>query len=455
MADNPLVKFWNDTLTQANADKKNADTQLKATQDDLKAKRDALAVAAAKLKSVQQRISDIRAKLAAIPTSDDGQALLDQFRQATLDVHKAQGGLLAAEDAVAQSASAAAKTAALVSSASTRVANASAALSEAKQQATARDALKDAAGRPPVTKLKADAAKAVASPPLTTAKKRIAGDFPEPLRTQAHARADAEQARVTRAQTDLSVAEDLAADAADKIQKQRLVLARAVQVLQDTVQNGPKGLAQTASTLGKVADSNQAKLTPDEISSIQVLKKDGTTDNAIVKSREEAATAAASLAAKQQIFDDQQAVLDNARFKARAQGVDELKLDDDPDVKKAIDDLKKPKTERDKADTDFGADKRKTMSEWAATVPDANWQLLADFENATSLLNTLSATDPAALVTAVTAAENALVAALQEAAKGPLLLDLVRQETARRSSLRDAGADAFTRRAFSAMRCDF
>jgi len=453
MADNPLVSFWNDTLKQANADKKKADDNLKSAQTDLDAKRKNLAAAAAALKAQQQNISTIRAQLANISTSEDGDALLDKFRKATLDAHTAQGKLLAAEDDQALAVAKVAQRAAIVGSVATRVANAGAALSEAKQQAAARDALKDAAGKAPLATIKKDANTALASPPFTKAKDRIEADFPAPLIANGEERFQSERSRVTRVQNQKKVVEDLAA--VDKIATQKLALSRAVTALQEVVQNGLRNLAQTGTTLANVADKNQAKLTPEQTTSIKGLKQDGTPDDAINKPRGDAATASAKLAQAQRAFDDQQAEVDNARLKARARGVEESKIDADPQVKPAIDALKPLATARDKADQDFDANARKAMTEWAAAVPDANWQLLADYENARSALTLLGSSEAADLVKAVTDAEAALIAALQEAAGTPPLQDLVRQESASRSSLRDAQTDAFLRRAFSAMRSDY
>jgi hypothetical protein len=453
MADNPLVQFWNDTLTAANAAKQDADTKLKAAQDDLKAKRDALAAASAALKVAQQKITDIRSKLANIPTGADGQVLLDQFHQATLDLRQAQGAVVLAEADVASSTADNAKAAAHVSGASAAVASATSSLAGAKPLAATRDALKESAGRAPASTLKADAQNALANPPATTAGDRLKNDFPAPLFKRAEAGAASEFGRLNRLQDTASTAEDLISTARGAVDKARLGLSRAVAQLQACVQDGAKNLSQAVQTLGSVADPNRAALTADEINSIASKDKNGVVDAHLQQARSDAADHSTAVVNGQAKVDDLQADLDQARLNARAKGLDDAGVEADAAVTAARDALTQPTADLNDAKNHFTAADKAALADWVAAVPDANWQLFADFSSASSTLDDLSADDAAALTQKVTDAENALVTALTSSLKDAAAP--IREESARLSSVRDAQQTALSRRAFSALRGDF
>jgi trimeric autotransporter adhesin len=455
MADNPLVQFASDTLTQAQADQTAAQKAVTTAQTDLKTKTDAWSAAKLNLKSTQQKVTNIRAQMAAASTADDGAALVVQLRQAILDEHAAQAAALTAGAAVADAGSVLAKAVSRSGAAVTRAANGVTELANAKQQAGPRDALKDAAGRAPLATLRADATAALAADPAVKAETRIEAEFPAKLLERARAGAASEKARLDRARGAATDAEDAAATVGAPGAPENLALSRAVAALSDYVQAAKATLDQTLSVLANVADPNTAKLTPDEVKSIQSKKPDGSDDATLAAARNDAADASTKVVEKQQDVDDKQAAVDKARLKARAKGLDDAVVDADSAVVTAEAALKAAQAALITAQGVLTSDKVQTLAAWAATVPDANWQLLADHESARAALTGLTTLDPVALVKAVADAETVLVATLKTGDKAPALLELIREEGAARAALLQSAASASQARALSAMRCDF
>src|SRR6185369_7440463 len=103
-------------------------------------------------------------------------------------------------------------------------------------------------------------------------------------------------------------------------------------------------------------------------------------------------------------------------------------VENDPALKPFKDDLTKAETDLGKAKTDFAA-QRDALEAWEAAAPDAVWDALAAFDRAGRILNELKA-GPGTRVADLTAAESALVTALQKDAKGGRTLDFLRARAA-------------------------
>ena len=450
----PLLTYANNVLSAANTAKTAADAAVTAAKTNLKTAQTTLGQKTQDLGAALKVIADIRAQLALISTTDDGTALLTQLNAAIIDARAKQAAALAAEDAVAAATSEAAKASAVLGDIGARLAGANAALAQITTDEAARQVLRTAGGSPPLSTLKANATAALSAAPFTTADARLNTDLPVKLRGRADAGFDREATLVIKRQDVDNAAEAAIGNKLSAVEKQQRKLADAQARLSDYVLNARQRFDQAIVLLTRVADPSQGSLTSDEIKSIQSENPDGTPNAALKTARETVADAAKDVDAAQKTLDDDKAKVDIAILNALAADIDaDPELDAGVIAARAA--AAASTTNLTNKQNAYAAATPATLRAWEAAVPDATFQLLADFHTANQLLTKLSTDDPATLIANLDTAETDLVTALTAADKAARTLNRLREESAKDSSLAEAAANAAPRRTFSALRGDF
>jgi hypothetical protein len=451
-----LVELADLRLAGATAAKAAAQTSLQQAQTDLAAAGTALDIAKATYAQKEKHAAEVRAQLAAIATPADGEPLLVDLEQTIIELRAATGAILAAEGA-------AGKARGRMEEGRSRLQQAEGAIAAAKDEQTReqaararRETAKSALTQPPLGDLAARATALLASQTFDDAKQRVDADFPQKLRERARERAQLAAARLERTLDAAHDAQQLMDDEATAVggaQEQALAPARA--------------LEQSASLLFDFATRAVARCDAAEAALVRIggpdnpplsqQQKDRIGDAALQAAREAAADAESELDQARELASQKQAAFDLERLKVAAAtgeaGVTAALAD-------ATSDLAKAKAELDAAlgavpgkETAYTAAMRKSMDAWEAAVPDSAWRDLTEFDAASATLTALSVS-PAALATAVTNAEGALLAARLTLDEGARSLSTLQAGLALAAASAAVAEQAAARLAFSALRGD-
>jgi hypothetical protein len=444
------TKLQKDTLTTA---LQNANTALQSAQANNTAATLARDTVKGKLAALDADMISIRKQLAGTVTPEDGAALLQQLQDDITNSRKTTAALAEAERTLAGTKADTDLATAEVQRITIALANATAAWKDAQVQDKRRTDLQNQLAQPPLSTIVADAATAAGGAAFTAAKTRLENDLPVALKTQAEERLTTEGARSAATVSDY---------------QQALTLLEARQSSDGGI-NGPVGtlqsdfqradaaftayvtgaidhLNQANALLAKVGDPTVAPLTPAQTARIHdaVLVPNATTAAALEAARNDAAV---TLAQKQ-------AALDQAIRQAIAANVDADPATD-PGVQAATTGRDAAQTALTGAQGAYTPAIEKEARDWEVTVPDSTWQLLRDFERASSLLAALQNPTPAALATAMDNAENALVTALIAADKSVRTLAALSSASAKQAAMAAYESAAADGRQFSAVRGDF
>jgi len=399
------------TLSQTRKDQAQKDfaAAQKAASDARTAQEAQTAAVAAKL----SEIAGLRRDIAAAGTPADMDALLVKLRKALgelrnlrsllLDAQQAQGAAGADQDQAGTANGAA--TAALAT-----------ATDAAQREAGRRKKLDDwiaALAAEPLKSVPANA-QTVLNSQLFKDAKATGEEIPKDLRDRTLARLQteidaqaAEQAAAAAADGDLAKLDETAAGRAwDVFLQKEADLGAWV--------NGAASRLDQAT--GLLERAKNAHLTADE--------KKYLTDHPAPAA---ALTAEDTLNKAQAARDTAAVKLEQKRAELLTTDID-ADVENDPALKPFKDDLTKAETDLGKAKTDFAA-QRDALEAWEAAAPDAVWDALAAFDRAGRILNELKA-GPGTRVADLTAAESALVTALQKDAKGGRTLDFLRARAA-------------------------
>lgn len=417
MAVNPLLARAESRLTAATQANTNTETALAAARTEVDTRTSTYNQKLAEMALLAQEIEQIRRELQRVDSQADGEALSAELQQKIVELRNKQGEAVDAERALAIAKTAAARAGAVAAAARAELANATSGLNEAKSADARRNALKNAVASAPVADVPAAATAALASAAFTAADGRITADFPAGLLSLARARAGVESSVLAAAKK--KVADTTAALEAVQtdVEKHRAALARAEAGLSAYINTAKVRFDDAEARIARVGDAAEAPLSQAERDSIH--------DPATLGAREAAAALAAAVAA--------------AVTTAVDSGVELEDTPGDPGVQAA--------------EAAFDAPSRTQVEEWEATVPDATWMLLADFETARETLDAL-ATGAAALITAMDTAEANLANALTAEATAAATLTQLRGSAQDAASLYEAALAAYPARLLSALRGD-
>lgn len=476
--------------------------------------RDRRAAAASAGAAFAREAAALRAELAAIVMPADGEPLLEALER-TLAAQQANAAeALDAERAERYAAAEAARAEAVLSATARRARAAEAALPGAEADAARRDALRTRLNGAEFSDLRttADAAlnTAPANAALTAADARVSGEFPAALLTRALARLARAQARTTRsgladvaaaaaaasfgtthdgtlgqvaiATRALEGAEALAAThAGTAAERLAVATARLAAIPQEPaltaaqverITDAALDAARTAAADGEAAldvlrdavDTQRATLAGLLLDAWRVdIDTDPASVPAIVTAQADLAAAEAALApveaawnapehardAAVTLLAERVAALAAAEAAASARGEDPAT---DPAVIAARVAVTNAGNALDAAEVAWRASPKAVLGVWCATVPDTAWRRLADLEAARATLTQLAGQDPAALATALGAAEDALLAALIAADKAARGGEWLQQEAARDAAREDFENAAFARAVFAGLR---
>ncbi len=421
-----LVQFLTQQRNTAKTQKTTAAQNVEAAKTDAANKRAAATAAAAALNTKLQEIAAIRRDLAGIPTPGDGTALVAQLTAATLAAHGLQADLIRKTQAANLADGVLAQRGSELDGAGARLASLEAALAEATAAEAARNPIKAGATQT----VRQAAADAFNAPPFTDAKARIELDFPEKLRARAVAAADGEITQMANAQSARDRAKAALTDQLGAVEKAKRAVESADATLSAYVAGAAARLQKALDAFTIIANPAQAPLSAAEKAAIA--------DKAAA--RGDAADKEIKLSKAQEQVDKAQEVVDAAGAAATQQQKD---------------DLTKAKQDRDDAKNDVDSATKDALHEWESTVPEANWQMFADWDAARRDLTFLRDTDPATLVTAVNNAEDALVTAVTQADSDTAGLIAIRAEAVRAEIVLVATEKLRAMRTFSALRGDF
>lgn len=374
--------------------------------------------ATAAAQAAGQAVEAVRKQLALAQTPAEVAALSLQLRTRTvawrsaLDAQAHQGLLRALAGAGHDSA----KQRRLQAGAAHAASATALASAEARHQHE-RDLIDTALVQAPLKDVVARATSALASADFTAAKARIEGALPAALRERARARArqalaasQATQSWQDGAQAAFDVQAEASALAADQLARLQRGADAAAAALTVYAGTATARLASAVATLKTLAELTEPALNPAQQASLDDLQ-----------GGDRPAAAAA-----EQARDEAAAVLAAAAAHYRAERIQALATDPDgdlatmeadaatfPDLVQAKADFDDAVTEHGLRAADFDAGMALRLAEWQAEVPDALWSQAAAFHAADDALNELT-TAPAALVSALDAANALWLAALED-----------------------------------------
>jgi hypothetical protein len=427
------------------AERSAARSALAAAQTTLAAEQDNRATLAAQQRQLEDDIAAVRRKLPDAPMPADADALIDELEAKTIELRAVQAQILESDATADEAARDVEAADAELAAATAQAAAATAARDQVQTEHDRRNAWKTAAGKSPLKDVPAAATAAgdATAEPMKSAKARVEADIPAELIARARERG-------ANARTAFDLVVDLAQDAGDKVStsaggvvQAEAAFRRAEAQLGAFFRSAPTDLARAIAVLEAIPDA--PALTDAEVARI--------TDTDIVKAGKAAAAKESARDTARTNREKAAAALEKAILAARAADVDT-----DPatvqavkDKQKDFDDAAGPLAT---AETAYTAQMRADLDRWEATVPDATWRLLADFEEAKATLDRLKQSDPAALATAATAQEGNLVTALLAASKTGRTQSVLVLAAARSESRLAAAANSATARRFSAIRGD-
>jgi hypothetical protein len=489
-----------------------AQAQLAQAQSAIASESENLSQATSAFSDLNKQADEARKKLAAAPTSADGEALLYALEQLVIRSRTKRAGALKAQAELDAAKASAESAQTLLNAASARLVSAESALQRAMEARNQRDKLKAALAAAPLSTINADADAALQNDPGASAKARVEADFPAGLLARAEERFDAEVARIARTVADSLAADDAAlaerdvnGGAAGHADEQWQAFSRAEAAARDFVNTAKSRFDQAQATLAGVADAKRFPLTPEASASI---------NDATLKTAREAAAAAenirddelknlsdASDALEAEILkakaenknpDDAQPVIDARNTLAaaelafhtaddawRAEEIDrDAKLADvaakqaalaiatqsaiaakiDPETDANVIAARTALTEAENAletaEDNYKQSDHGILHAWEAAVPETTWLLLAEYEEASRALNDLKASDPAKLKTDLDQAEKDYVEAKLKADASSNVLEQLAAEQTRRAGPRQSARQNQAQRLFGALRGD-
>jgi hypothetical protein len=422
-----------------------ARSALAAAQAALAAEHDNRATLAEQQSKLEDDIAAIRRKLPDAPMPADADALIDELETKTIELRAVQAQILQSDAVANEAAREVGAADAELAAATARAAAATAARDQVQTEHDRRTVWKTAAGKAPLKDVPAQATAAAdaSAEPMKSAKARVEADIPAELIARARERG-------ANARTAFDLVVDLAQDAGEKVSaaaggivQAEAVFRRAEAQLGDYFRSALTDLARAIAVLEAIPDA--PALTDAEVARI--------TDADIVKAGKAAADKESARDTARTNREKGAAALEKAILAARA-----VDVDIDPatvqavkDKQKDFDDTAVPLAT---AEIAYTAQMRADLDRWEATVPDATWRVLADFEDARATLDRLKQSDPTALASAATTQEGNLVTALLAASKTGRTQSVLVLAAARSESRLGAAANSAAARRFSAIRGD-
>jgi hypothetical protein len=452
-----LKDFWNGESARIGALLNQARQDANAAIAAELAASSAATAAAATLQAARARVEAARRRLANIPLPADGNPLLDEMRQATIDMRNAQAQVARA-DAALRGARAQRQ----------RSADTSTSMAAANADAQARAALETrldterqqriaAAGTPPLRDLPADAGAALTSFEAG-ARTKVEADYPvgatadtdflkrvRARRGLAAAAADGAHARADANLHTAAVWEEASARTAAKVAALQRGFDAAVAALQRFVAAAPqvKQAREQLLALSNLADSPMTTAEKNELN-----------DPALKAAREAALILLKGV-------DDAQAALFHAGdlyattlldTQRQHPGKTEAELlASDSHLKQLSDAVVTATTVVTSAQGAL-APHLADLESWFAAVPDAAWEQLEALDASVATLTRVRDTDPAALLGTLSAAEFALTAQLQAAVDEQLFIATLADTLARDAAALAIQADTSQQRQLAVAR---
>jgi hypothetical protein len=425
-------------------------------QADLASAEQALAGANATYAQLQVEATRIRTQLAAITTPADGEPLLDQLEQTIIALRAAQNTALTAEGARARAKAALDAAQVHTQEAQARLAQAIVELAAVTADRQRRQAAAAALSQTPLDTLQADAAALLASATFTAAQTRVESDFPQALRERARERATLAQTHLARTrQSHADVLQLLSTELTGKggptgrIEPLAAAVVGAEAALLDYVSRAKERYDRAEAALQRIGGSANPPLTAEQ--------SDRINDAALQSDREDAADAESERDQARDLVEQRQAAFDLERIEVLAAqgeaGLTAALANPASAVALAKQQLDSATTTLTQKQTDYTSAMRALLDAWEAAVPDSAWRDLFEFDDAQAQLTALQAS-PAALVTALTNAETALLAAHLANDQDEAMQRTYRADLARRAAQVEFETGAAARTALSALRGD-
>ena len=380
-----------------------------------KAEEDARAAAAQSLNTADTALAALRAQHPQTPAAVA--ALAVALAEATLVLRTAQSTLhnQAAMATAAAEERSAAEQAALQAGAAWQQAQATLALARSAHERR-RALIDNALTQPPLSTVAADATAALAGPEHLAVRTRIEAALPPALGERARERAGqaaalvrAVSARRTAAQAAVDAEAEAGGQAASRVPRLQRTLATADAALVAYAGSAAARLNGAVATLAQGAARSGNPLTPAQQAQLNDLQGSARPDAAAAENaHDDAAVALASAAA----------TLRGQRIRTRItdptgdMSAMEADATHHAALAQARIDFDTAQTAFDTARGAYTAAMRRTLALWQAEVPEPLWSEAATFWAADDTLRALEVA-PAALVSATTAAEAALLAALE------------------------------------------
>lgn len=455
MAATTVLQFATSQNAGLNTALLTAQSTITASQAAYTAAQTALGALQTQLAAIAADMTSIRNQLATTVTPEDGAALLAKLaidvtalRQTTGAIANAQRKLaIAKADSDVAASEVQRLTAALAASNSF--------LQDAKAQDQRRSSLKAALAAAPLATIVADAAALAGSAAFTAAQARLTADIPAPLQTEAEARLQDEIARAATTSNEALSSQELVeaewtsdGGLAGSVSAKQAAFQRADGAFTAFVTTAANKLTQTAAALANVGDPTYSALTPAQKASIlddsQKVVTNAGTAAGLEKGVDDAVLKVAQM----------QAILDDKRRDAIQANVD-ADPSTDAAVISATTDLTNAQNALTAAKAAYTTALQQQTTTWEVLVPDSEWQVLTLFETAKATLTWLQTPGPAALQSAMDAAELALTNALLAADKSTRTIAVLKAAAAKWAAVAQYETTAGDARRFSALRGDF
>lgn len=425
-----------------------AEADLAAAQAELTQAAQSLAADVKAAAELERSIGEKRAQLASTTVPADATALVAEITALVIQRRTLQAQILDREDTVAAKRAEVTTAKEAAQRATALRAAAEAQIVREQRAQEQRQPWKTAVTQPPLDTLQAEAAAALEGAEFTAAEAEIE-ELPEKIRETAVSRYGVYRERLDRAQTSVATAEDLLASehganggVEGVAAQRRIAFVRAERALRDYASSAADRLAFALALLQDVGATDL----------LSVPEKGEIDEAALVAAGESAADLGIARDDAQKTMDQKRAALDDVTLEQRAEDPD-ADVTTVPDVQEAQDEFAAAETDRDDAQIAFAAEKD-ALAEWLSIVPDRAWRKVRAFHDASAILNELSTTVAATLVSGFATAEQALAAALAEAAQRRRAVAVLDQAIALRTAVLMAALSARDSRLLSAARGD-